>query len=176
MRYAVLLNFCLLFHLAQAQTGKVFPGIETEKISGKTVDMPSAFHEGYSLVGVGMGKRAEEALRTWQAPVYNKFIAKTGLMDDMYDVEVYFLPVFTGASRAAKGKIVKKLKQNNEALVIDNVYIYSGKKEPFDAVGIDDKSEPYFMLVNGEGKIVYTAKGAFKQKYLDEITEILIEQ
>lgn len=79
-----------------------FPSISAERIGGQEVRIPDAFKGKYSLIGVGSSKKAEDELRTWQVPVYNKFIAKTGLMDGMYDVNVCFLPVFTGAMKAAK--------------------------------------------------------------------------
>lgn len=175
MKYIFLIALSFVLTVVKAQVGKPFPIIETVKISGEVVSLPDRIGEGYSLIGMGRSKRAEDALRTWEAPVYNKFIAKTGLMDDMYDVEIYFLPIFTGASRAAKGKIMEKLRENNEAVVLDHVYIYAGNSEPFDSIALDDKTEPCFVLVNSNGKIVWSAKGAFRQKYLDEIEAILID-
>lgn len=175
MKYIFLIGLCLSLTLVKAQVGKPFPIIETVKISGETVSLPERIGEGFSLIGMGRSKKAEDALRTWEAPVYNKFIAKTGLMDDMFDVGVYFIPIFTGATRAAKGKIIDKLRENNEALVMDHLYIYSGNSEPFDKIALDDKSEPCFVLVNEMGKIVWSARGAFKQKFLDEIEAILTD-
>ena len=163
----------LLIIPAFSQRGEQFPKIETEMISGKTIELPSYFSGKFSLIGVGTSKKAEEALRTWQTPVYNKFIAKTGLMDDMYDVNVCFLPLFTGATQAAKGKVIKKLKENNETLVINNVYVYAGSRDPFKEIGIDDKSEPYFLLLDSTGKIVWYAEGGFRQKYFEEIESVL---
>ncbi len=167
------LVFTFLLFPAFSQKGEQFPNIETEMISGQTVELPSHLLGKYSLIGVGTSKKAEEDLRTWQTPIYNKFIAKTGLMDEMYDVNVCFLPLFTGASQAAKGKVIKKLKENNEALVINNVYVYAGSRDPFKGIGIDDKSEPYFLLLDANGKIVWYAEGSFRQKYFEEIESIL---
>ena len=175
MKYFLGIALFLTLAQANAQLGKPFPIIETVKISGEIVSLPDRIGEGFSLIGMGISKKAEDDLRTWEAPVYNKFVAKTGLMDDMFDVGVYFLPIFTGATRAAKGKIIDKLRENNEALVMDHVYIYAGNSEPFDDISLDDKSEPCFVLVNAKGKIVWSARGAFKQKYLDEIEAILTD-
>ncbi len=155
------------------QVGQTFPNVETEMVSGKGVKLPEAFAGKYAIIGIGTSKKAEEELRTWQSPIYNKFIAKTGMMDDLYDVQVCFLPLFTGAAKAAKPKVIKKLKENNESLVIDNVYIYSGSREPFEPIGVEDKSEPYFYLIDGSGKIVWSAEGRFRQSYFDQIESIL---
>ena len=124
-------------------------------------------------MGVATGRQAEDELHTWQIPVYNKFVAKTGMMDALFDVEVCFLPLFTGAMQAMKGKVVKKLEENNESQVIDHVLIYAGNPAPFASIGVDDKKQPRFFLLDPEGRIVYRAEGPFRQRYFDEIEDIL---
>jgi len=145
----------------------------TETIEGEIVEVPDAFEGSFVFIGVGTGKKAEDELKTWQIPVYNKFIAKTGLMDEMYDVKVCFLPLFTGAMKLAKNDVVKKLKENNERLILDHVYVYSGERGPFNDADIGDKKTPYFFLLNPKGEILWAGKGTFKQAYFDKIEEIL---
>lgn len=173
-------NFIVSFLLisafsANGQVGEQFPRIETEMVSGEKVILPLKFKGGYVLLGIGTSKKAEEDLKTWQQPIYNKFIAKTGMMDDMYDVEVCFIPVFTGTAKMAKEKVIKKLKQNNEPMVMNNVYVYSGERETIEEVGIDDRSEPYFILLDETGEIVWMKQGHFKQSYFDTIESILTQ-
>lgn len=170
-----LVIFFFLMAPAFGQVNEKFPTVETERVNGEKIEIPSAFAGKYTFIGVGTSKKAEDQLRTWQNPLYQKFVAKTGLMDDMFDVELCFLPLFTGASRMAKDKVIRKLRENNEALIIDNVYVYSGEREPFTGIGIDDKSEPYFYLLDKSGVIVWTATGAFRQKYIDQIESILTQ-
>jgi hypothetical protein len=153
--------------------GRTFPSAVLEDVHGKEYASESLFGRQWVLVGIGTSQKAEDQLRTWQVPVYNKFVAKTGLMDGMYDVKVWFVPLFTGASQAAKPKVVKKLRENNEALVIDHLLIYSGAREPFREMGIDDRSEPYFLLFDRSGKVRWMASGAFKPKHLEQIAELL---
>jgi hypothetical protein len=156
-----------------AQVGKAFPKIEAENLDGDLFQLPGSFAKPYTLVGIGTSKKAEEDLRTWQIPVYNKFIAKTGFMDEMFDVEVCFLPLFTGASKAAKGSVVKKLRENNESIVADHLLIYSGSREPFEEIDADGKGEPVFVLIDHKGTILWKAEGAFKQTHIDKIEEII---
>lgn len=152
-----------------------FPEVTVETIEGRTVTLPDELVGKYSLVGIAGGKKAEEMLRTWQVPVYNKFIAKTGLMDEMFDVRIRFLPLFTGAMKAAKGRVVNKLKENNEPLVLNHVLIYAGDREPFEAIDAFDRKEPRFFLLDPEGRIVYRAEGPFRQRYFDDIETILTQ-
>jgi hypothetical protein len=172
MKYLLLfLSLTASLRVVLAQNS--FPSVTTETIQGETVNVPEAFEGSFVLIGVGTGKKAEDDLRTWQVPIYNKFIAKTGLMDGMYNVEVCFLPLFTGAMKMAKKQVVQKLQENNEKLVLDHVYVYSGEREPFTDFGIEDKKQPYFYLLNPNGEVVWTGVGAFKQSYFDRMEEIL---
>jgi hypothetical protein len=167
-----------LFLILTASSGMLlgqnsFPSVTTETIQGETVNVPQAFEGSFVFIGIGTGKKAEEELKTWQVPVYNKFVAKTGLMDNMYDVKVCFLPLFTGAMKMAKNQVVQKLQENNEKLVLDNVYVYSGERGPFVNFGVDDKKQPYFYLLNPKGEVVWEGKGSFRQNYFDSLEEIL---
>ncbi|MCZ4408974.1 hypothetical protein O3Q51_09155 [Cryomorphaceae bacterium 1068] len=172
MKYLLLfLSLTATFGVVLAQNS--FPAVTTETIHGETVNVPGAFEGSFVLIGVGTGKKAEDDLKTWQVPIYNKFIAKTGLMDGLYDVKVCFLPLFTGAMKMAKNQVVQKLQENNEKLVLDHVYVYSGEREPFIDFGIEDKKQPYFYLLNPKGEIVWKGVGAFKQSYFDRMEEIL---
>jgi hypothetical protein len=174
MKY--LLSYFVAFFLGSITVyAQNFPSVDTETLDGEIVTIPDAFSGHFTLIGVGTSKKAEDELKTWQIPVYNKFIAKTGLMDDMYDVKVCFLPLFTGVAKAAKNKVVKKLQENNESVVYDHLYIYSGAREPFEAFGIDDKSTPYFFLLDKSGKVVWKAEGEFRQVYIDKIEEVLTQ-
>ncbi len=172
-KFSVSLFLAFLHFQISAQVGKQFPAVEVEDLKGGTFQLPTHFDSEFTLIGIGTSKKAEDDLKTWQTPVYNKFVAKTGLMDQMYDVDICFLPIFTGASQAAKGQVVKKLKENNESLVLDHVMIYAGSREPFEKLGADDKDAPAFVLINKQGKVVWTKRGQFRQKYLDEIEEII---
>lgn len=159
--------------LAFSQKGSAFPELTTEDLKENTVTLPDAFGSRFALIGLATTKKAEEELRTWQKPVYNKFVTKTGMMDEMFDVAVYFVPVFTGASKAAKGKVVKQLKKNNESLVSDHLLIYSGDKSSLSVLNLDEKKSPYFFLTDPSGTIVWMTEGPFRQKHLEAIEVIL---
>ena len=57
-----------------------------EKISGKTIDqqhvtLPEDVKGKYTLLCFASSTKAQKDLESWLDPVYQKFIAKTGLMD-----------------------------------------------------------------------------------------------
>jgi hypothetical protein len=173
MKFITALLSMVVFWTASEKVSE-FPNVLTEKLDGTEVQIPEDFAGEYTLIGAASSQKAEEELRTWQAPVYNKFIAKTGLMDGMYNVQVCFLPLFTGAAKMAKPKVVKQLRSENDPLVADHLYVYTGEFEPFKSLGMDNKKEPYFFLLDKEGNIVWQVSGSFRQAHLDEIESILV--
>lgn len=174
-KYTALLALCLTIVVnSHAQVGALFPSMQMEDLNGAAIEMPAAFEGKFALIGLATTKKAEDELRTWQVPVYNKFVAKTGMMDELFDVDVYFVPVFTGANKAAKSQVVKKLKENNEKIVKDHLLIYAGEKAALNGLGVDDKKTPYFYLVDSKGMVRWSAEGAFRQKYIEEIEAVLL--
>lgn len=108
---AILLTFavgCFAFAV-HAQTGSEFPELTGETLSEEVLTIPTDTRGKYTLVGLASSEKAEEFLRGWYEPVYNKFIAKTGMFDDMFDVNVFFVPMFSGSKKIGKGKVMKKI-------------------------------------------------------------------
>src|SRR5258705_9162729 len=82
--------------------GKMFPAMEAQTAEDKVVKLPRDVQGKYTLLGLAYSKKSEDELNTWFEPVFSKFIQKTtGLMAGMgYDVNVYFVPMFTGINAA----------------------------------------------------------------------------
>src|SRR5689334_11141525 len=98
---------CLLVGIAaQGQVvGNPFPDLEGETLDDKKVKLPEATKGKYTLIGMAYSKRSEDELTTWFQPVFEKFIDKGsgggGLFATIdYDVNVYFIPMFTGVNAA----------------------------------------------------------------------------
>ena len=77
---------------------------EIDNITGQTIDqkritMPADVKGKYTLLCFASSTKAQKDLETWLDPVYQKFIAKTGIMDDMYDVNVFFIPLVKGSNQ-----------------------------------------------------------------------------
>ncbi len=158
-----------------AQTGDTFPSLLTETLSGSEIEIPQSLQGRYALLGFAQTKAAEGDLRSWQLPLHRKFVQKAGFMDQSFDLQLYFIPVFTGLQKASKTKIVKELKKNNEKEVEEHLLIYSGARGDLELLKMSDKKKPYFYLLDAQGLIVWSGVGAFRQKHLDEIEALLLE-
>lgn len=162
---------------AQAQVGDYFPKLEGETVAGKGMELPGSVKGKYTLLGLAFSKKSDDDLQTWFQPVYDQFIHKGsgGLFDDFgYDVNVYFVPMFTGANKLAAGPARKKTLKNVDEVLHPHILFYVGELSPYrDQLRLEEKDEPYFFVLDKDGKIVYATSGAYSQKKMAQVEEIL---
>ena len=91
----------LLILTATITFSQTMPVISGETISNKKVNIPGDLKGKYSLLCFASSQKAQADLESWLEPVYIKFIAKTGLMDDMYDLNIFFIPADVQLSSSA---------------------------------------------------------------------------
>jgi ATP10 protein len=179
MKRTLILSLLLLasgFSMAQV-IGKTFPNMDAETVEDKKVKLPGDVKGKYTLLGLAYSKKAEDELNTWFSPVFEKFVRKnTGsLFDNMgYDVNVYFIPMFTGVNAAATGTAKKKAMKNVDPQVLPNILFYRGELKQYkEALDFEKKDTPYFFVLDAEGKIVYATSGKFSTKKLDEVENVI---
>jgi len=162
-------------NLTHAQViGKVFPSMEAETVEDKKVVLPMDTKGKYTLVGLAYSKKSEDDLNGWFSPVYNKFVRKTtGMLEGMgYDVNVYFVPMFTGVNAAATGTAKKKALKNIDPILLPYILFYKGELKPYkEALDFEKRDIPYFFVLDPEGKIVFATSGAFTEDKLDQVEE-----
>lgn len=118
--------------------------------------------------------KVEEDLSSWYEPIYDKFVAKRGMFDKDYDVNLYFVPMYIGLKQAAYESTLKELKKSNRKDLFPYILFYKGSLEPYDTeLKMSDKKQPYFFILDEQGKIIYSTSGVFTDKKMDEIEEVL---
>ncbi len=166
----------LSFNLLAQIEGTDFPSMETETVEDEVINIPADIGDKYSLLAMAYSKKAEKDLSTWFSPVYNKFIREsTGVFASFsYDINVYFIPMFTGVKAAATKAAKKKTAKELDPLLIPNILFYKGNLKPYkEALEFDKKDVPYIFLVDTDGKIAYASSGACSDKKIEEIEEFL---
>lgn len=160
---------------ARAQvTGKVFPQMEAETIDDKKITLPTDASGKYTLIGLAYSKKSEDELRSWFQPVFEKFIQKaTGLMAGFgYDVNVYFVPMFTGVNAAAKGTAKRKAAKNIDPQLLPYILFYKGELKTYkQALDFEKRDIPYFFVLDPQGKIVYATSGAYTEDKMDAVED-----
>jgi hypothetical protein len=176
MKKLMLLVFAIsISKFAAAQViGKAFPSMTAETVEDKAVRLPDDVTGKYTLIGLAYSKKSEDELNTWFQPVFQKFIQKsTGLLSGFgYDVNVYFVPMFTGVNAAATGTAKRKALKNIDPQLLPYVLFYKGELKPYkEALDFEKKDIPYFFVLDPQGKIVYATSGAYTDDKMDEVEE-----
>lgn len=163
-----------------AQEGEQFPELEGTTLTDKTISLPADTKGKYTLVGMAWSKKAEEDLNSWMEPIYKTFMykpEKPSLFSSDYDVNLYFIPMFTGVKAAAEGPVRAKAKKDMDKRLHQYVLFYKGSLKPLkEALDLDDKNKPYFFVLDDSGKVVYATSGAYSDDKLQEIEELLEEE
>jgi ATP10 protein len=172
--------FCLGILLSlsiQAQViGKMFPEMEAETVEDKKVRLPQEARGKYTLLGLAYSKKSEEELNSWFQPVFEKFIQKTnGLLSGFgYDVNVYFVPMFTGINAAATGTAKRKALKNIDPQLLPYVLFYKGELKPYkESLDFEKKDIPYFFVLDAEGKIIYATSGKYTDAKMDKVENVM---
>lgn len=162
-----------------AQVGNPFPSMEGESLTNEIVAIPNDFDGKYTLIGLAFSKKSEKYLNSWFSPAYNQFIYKPetpSLFAVDYDVNVYFIPMFTGAKRPAYEKVMKKVSETIDERLYPHVLFYKGTlKEYKKALNFRGKDLPYFYILDPDGKIIYTTSGQYTDAKMRAIAEKLDE-
>ena len=161
----------------QAQVvGKMFPSMETETVEDKKVLLPDACKGKYTLIGLAYSKKSEDELNSWFQPVFEKFIQKTnGLLAGFaYDVNVYFVPMFTGINSAATGTAKRKALKNIDPQLLPYILFYKGELKPYkEALDFEKKDIPYFFVLDATGKIVFATSGKYTDAKMNQVEEVI---
>jgi hypothetical protein len=171
---ALLLLFSIQLNSLGQVVGKMFPNMSAETVEDKKVTIPTDALGKYTLVGLAYSKKSEAELNSWFQPVFSKFIQKTnGLFSGFaYDVNVFFIPMFTGVNAAATGTAKRKAAQNIDPQLLPYLLFYRGELKTYkDALDFEKKDIPYFFVLDPKGKIVYATSGKYSENKMDEIEE-----
>ncbi|WP_421872435.1 hypothetical protein [Marinoscillum sp.] len=163
--------------LTNAQMGTPFPQLEGESLVHGMVNIPEDVQGKHTLIGLAFSKKSEKDLNGWFNPVYQQLIKEPeagSLFAFSYDVNVFFVPMLTGAKRPAYESVMKKVEKDVDKKLHPNILFYKGSMKDYkDALNIDDKDVPYIYLLDPDGKIVYMTKGAYSQAKLQKVVDKL---
>ncbi len=169
--------FVGLIITASAQVvGKQFPDMVAETVNDKKVNIPTDVKGKFTLLGLAYSKKSEDELNTWFSPVFNTFIQKTnGQMSTFnYDVNVYFIPMFTGVNAAATGTAKRKAMKNTDPQLLPYILFYKGELKKYkEELDFERKDIPYFFVLDANGKIIYATDGKYTDAKMESIEAVL---
>jgi hypothetical protein len=171
----LMISFCAGLSITEGQVvGKTFPDLQAETVEDKIVKLPRDVAGKYTLIGMAYSKKSEDELNSWFQPVFQKFIQKSkGLMAGFtYDVNVFFVPMFTGVNAAATGTAKKKASKNIDPQLLPYILFYKGELKTYkEALDFEKRDIPYFFVLDPQGKIVYATSGKYEEGKMDAVEE-----
>lgn len=172
-------NLITISFFTWAQKGQIFPTVEGETLTGKSVTLPAAAKGKCTLMGVAYSQKSEELLKQWYQPIYTHFVEQpesSFVPTEKYDVNLYFVALLKGIYKTVDGTIEKKMKQGLNAKYHPMTVLYKGNIQDYKkTLVLDDKDLPYFFVLDANGKIVYHTSGAYSTRKLGEIMEAIDE-
>jgi len=158
-----------------AQIGNTFPAMEAETLTHQELSLPDHLAGKYSIIGLAYSKKSEKHLKTWFSPAYNTFIHKPdkpSVFVGNYDVNCYFIPMFTGVKRAAYKSTMKKVEARIDKRLRPHVLFYKGDLKTYKkALKFSGKDVPYFFVLNPQGEIVHMTTGSHTSTKMQEIVD-----
>ncbi len=172
-----LISLGLLFS-AEVSAQVTFPKMECTSLEGRKISLPSDNKGKRTVLGMAFSQKAEKELSTWFQPAYTAFIEKQDpnaiIPMDSWDVNCYFVPVFSGVLQAAAGKAEKKMKEGMDKSLQQNVLLYKGKADDIkSSLKIDKNDSPWFFVIDSSGQVLYSTSGAFSDSKMEEIEKAL---
>jgi hypothetical protein len=170
------------FTVKKSVIGTVFPAMECEDYNGKAVNLPVDTKGKYTLLCCAFSTAAEPDLKTWINPIYNKFIGKVDASKadvfDVhvdYDVNLYFIPMFTGFNKLASNSSKDKIRKATDKELWPYLLFYDGGKTYKDELEFKKRDTAYFFVLDKNGKVVYTTSGKYDDKKMEQIIDIFEE-
>lgn len=156
--------------------GITFPDMATETVDDKKVFLPNDVSGKYTLLGLAYSKKSEDELNSWFNPIFTKFIQKQdGMMSSFgYDVNVFFVPMFTGINAAGTGTAKRKALKNTDPKLLPYILFYKGELKKYkEALDFEKRDIPYFFVLDPQGKIVYATSGRYSEDKMTAIEEAI---
>jgi hypothetical protein len=175
----------MAFAPADGVVGKKFPLMACEDYNGKQVNLPDIAKGKYTLIGMAFSNDAEKDLKLWIEPLYNAFVPSKKQKEENnpfdissinYDVNLYFVPMFTKANQLVSKNAKEKIKSQSNPELYPYLLFYEGGKTYKEELNFENKDIPYFFVIDKTGKITYATSGEYNEKKLDAITDALSEE
>ena len=87
-----------------------------------------------------------------------------------YDVNVYFVPMFTGVNAAATGTAKRKALKKVDPQLLPYILFYKGEIKTYkQELDFEKRDIPYFFVLDKDGKIVFATSGGYSESKMDEV-------
>jgi hypothetical protein len=170
MKKILALAFIVLGLNSIAQKDQQFPRFDGITLDDKPMKIPVG-NGKFTIVGMVFKRSAEKELKKWLNPMYNTFMVKgDGKSFDVaaiYDVNFYFVPLISGLKKA-KEDFKNGTDKEFWKYIVDSE---TPVKQMMNNLKITNDEDPYFFVLDKDGKVVEWTHGAFTEAKMDKLEE-----
>ncbi|UXX78385.1 hypothetical protein N7E81_13570 [Reichenbachiella carrageenanivorans] len=157
--------------------GSIFPDMEAEGVDS-LVKLPEHIKGKYSIIGLAYNKKSGERMPDWIAPIYQKFIMEPGGLMIGYDVNTYFVYMFSGVKVAMKDVVKSKMIAEMDPVLLPHTLFETGDLKKYqtflDMLG--RKDTPYFFVLDPEGKILWATRGTCRESKINKLASYIDDE
>jgi hypothetical protein len=154
--------------LAKAPTiplGGELPRLRGELLSGRRIVLPDSAHGSALLLLLGFTYESRHDVEAWAERVRRDFGPDSRLV-------CYEIPMIGGAARLARPFIDRGMRRGTPRELHERVItVYRDAGEWKQRVGFSEPNVAYLLLVDGEGRVVWRAKGPFGEATYGSLAE-----
>ena len=164
-----------------AQVGTVFPPMECQNVDGVKHSLPNGLKGKKSVLCLAYSQKAQEKLQGWvDASVHDLILRSTEqslIPEEPYNIHAFFIAMFTGANQNFANGAEAQIKKNIDVQLHPYILLYKGELEVYKTkLKMDVKDDPYVFVLDEKGKVIYATHGAYTEKAMDEIEELIAEE
>ncbi len=176
MKFVISISLVIICSLQlKAQNGTEFPSVMGKTLKEKSLIIPSDTKGKVTLIALAYSAKSDKYLKDWLEPLYRNFInppSSTFMPSIPYDVNIYFIALLKGIAKTAKGKVASNLNKNLDPEYHEHTLISTDDFKPLkSALGLGRKDNPYFFVLDAEGKILYKTEGVYTKYKMQEIVD-----
>lgn len=182
MKYSSLfLSLLLCTILSAPMYGQDFSKATFRTLEGETIGVSNLTKGQYALLCIAFKPEAEAQLAEWWLPVYQNFInRKTDgflVVEEIEQVNVWFIPVLEKGGKAAASAFSKKAKAVVEDEFLKMIALLPNPDEGLlKALDIKDKKAPILVVIGAQGNIIEKVSGPFDPDKLALLEKALIKK
>ncbi len=171
MKNYLIIAFTILVLGLSAQKNQIFPRFEGITLDDKAMVIP-AKNGKFTIVGMVFKRSAEKELKKWLNPLYNAFMVKGDGKSNfdvaaIYDVNFYFVPLISGLKKAKEDFKNGTDKEFWKYIVDSETPI----KQMENNLKITNLEDPYFYVLDKDGKIVEWVSGDFSEAKMSKLED-----
>ena len=182
MKTILVLTFSILIALPSfAQLGTIFPAMECQNVDGVKYSLPNGLKGKKSVLCLAYSQKAQEKLQGWVDASVHDLILRSSeqslIPEEPYNIHAFFIAMFTGANQNFANGAEAQIKKNIDVQLHPYILLYKGELELYKSkLKMDVKDDPYVFVLDEKGKVLYITHGAYTEKAMDEIEELIAEE